>query len=178
MLVGLALVPLLGFVPTARATGTGVCTISGTIHFTSSPRTPTEGGWSIEPAVMQCRGVFRGWDRILGPGSFKGSGVYSNPPTGGGTCVPQVGSGTVDYLIPTSEQDVRVIEPQGFLLAGAGSFTTPTLKGTFQVTPPFDGEADCQAKPATEAYFLAEVVMLRLPPRPALTVTAPGAGER
>jgi hypothetical protein len=167
VLAGLVLWPQVAFVPSAQATGAGACTISGTINFTSSPLTPTQGAWNIEPAVIQCYGQFRPWGRMLGPGSFAGSGVYATPPTASGAasgaCAPHIGSGTVDYMIPTSEQDVHLIEPQSFFMAGAGSFTTPTLKGIFQVGPINDGDEGCLAQPVSDAVFLAQVVLLRPP---------------
>ena len=161
LLSGLVVSSLLGFAPPADALGAAVCTVSGTINFVPSPQTPARGGWSIEPAVMECRGLFRSWERILGPGSFTGSGSYNAAPDGRGACLHHVGSGTVDYRIPTSEQDVHMIEPHDFVLAGSGSFITPTLRGTFQVMPPYDGEGDCVTKPVTKALFLAEAVMVR-----------------
>ena len=50
------------------------------------------------------------------------------------------------------------MEPYAFLLAGAGAFTTPTLRGTFQITS-FDG--NCVTGPVTKASFLAQVTLLR-----------------
>lgn len=44
-------------------------------------------------------------------------------------------------------------------MAGTGAFSTPTLRGTFQVTPPYDG--DCQTTPLTKALFFAEASMVR-----------------
>lgn len=163
-LLALVVLPVLGFIPTAHALGAGICTISGTIRFSTSPQIPTQGTWHIETGVIECRGLFNRVERILGPGSFSGSGFYGTmAPNHGGACLHQVGSGTVDYRIPTSEQDVHLIEPQTFVLAGAGSFTTPTLKGTFQVSPPYDGEGVCLTKPLSRAVFLAEAAMVRHP---------------
>jgi hypothetical protein len=160
-LSGLALLCLLGFAPPADALGAGVCTISGIINFSPS-QTPLQGVWSIDPAVIECRGLFRSWDRILQPGSFIGSGSYST--SGNGSCLERVGWGTVDYMIHTSEQDVHMVEPHEFVLAGGGTFTTPTLSGTSQVVPPYHGEGDCLTKPVSQkAFFLAQVVMARIP---------------
>ena len=64
----------------------------------------------------------------------------------------------VDYWIPTEKQDVHVVEPNAFLLAGAGAITTPTLKGVFQI-PAYDG--NCVTAPVTRATFLAEVTLFR-----------------
>jgi hypothetical protein len=70
-----------------------------------------------------------------------------------------VGTGNVDYMIPTTEADVRIKEPHDFVLAGAGAFATPSLHGSFQITPPYAG--DCVTKPVTRATFIAQALMLR-----------------
>jgi hypothetical protein len=165
VLPGLVLLPILGSVPPADAAGVAACTISGTITF-SSPSTPAprEGVWTIDPAVIDCHGLFNTWERILGPGSFTGSGTFTMAPHGGGACVQHVGSGTVDYRIPTSEQDVHLVEDQTFALAGAGSFRTPSLGGTFQLAPPHDGERNCLTEPVTRAVFVAQALMVRFRP--------------
>ena len=67
----------------------------------------------------------------------------------------------LDYVIPTSEQDVHVVEPESSVLAGAGSFTTPSLQGSFQVSPPYDSR-DCLTGAVTRALFVAQGVMVRL----------------
>jgi len=160
LLVGLVVMPLVGYAPPARAMGGGACTISGTINFAPTSTNPGRGVWSIEPAVISCQGVFRAYERITGPGSFSGSGTYTETPAGSGTCLHHVGSGNVDYTIPTTEADVRIKEPHEFVLAGAGAFATPSLRGSFQVTPPYDG--DCVARPVTRATFIAEAVLTRV----------------
>lgn len=160
----LFLLSLLAAAPPAGAAGAGVCTISGTITFSPTPQTPTQGGWTIEPAVIDCHGVFNKRERILGGGSFTGSGTYTTAPGGRGTCLHHAASGTVDYRIRTSEQDVHVVERQDFVLAGVGSFTTPTLQGTFQVTPTLDGEGEghCLTESVMKAFFQAEGLMVRV----------------
>jgi hypothetical protein len=157
--LGLVLLPTPG-APTAQAAGVAACTITGTIRFFPSSDNPRQGAWNVEPAVIDCGGLFRGWNRILRPGSFAGSGSYAALPTGTGTCLHHVGSGTVDYWIFTPETDVHLKEPQSFVLAGAGTFSTPTLRATFQVTPPTDG--DCVTKPLTSALFVAQATLVRL----------------
>ena len=162
VLPGLVLLPILGSVPPADAAGVAACTITGTITFSSSAApAPREGVWTIAPAVIDCHGMFNTWERILGPGSFTGSGTFTMAPHGGGACVQHVGSGTVDYRIPTSEQDVHLVERQTFALAGAGSFRTPSLGGTFQLAPPHDGERDCMTEPVTRALFVAQALLAR-----------------
>jgi hypothetical protein len=159
IILGLAALPIVGPVSTAEATGGAACTITGTISFEPSPVTPADGKWRIEPAVIDCRGLFRSWERILGPGVFAGSGTYTTLPTSGASCLHNIGSGIVDYRIPTTEADVHLNEQHNFVLAGAGAFSTPTLRGTFQVTPPYEG--DCVTKRVTKALFLAEASMVR-----------------
>jgi hypothetical protein len=163
LLTGLALAPFFTSAPAAEATGAGVCAIGGTITFTPSGSAPSEGRWSIAPATIDCRGLFntRGRERIMGPGSFAGSGSYGTVQSGDGSCLRQLGPGRVDYWIPTSEQDVHVVEPPTFTLAGAGTFTTPTLRGTFQI-PVHAG--DCANEPVNRALFLAQVALVRSHP--------------
>jgi len=147
--------------PPAQAAGLAACTITGTIRFFPPSDNRMQGAWSVEPAVIDCRGVFSstGRQRILRPGAFSGSGTYAALPTGTGTCLHKVGSGTVDYWIFTSEADVHLKEPQSFVLAGTGTFSTPSLRATFQLTPPTDG--DCVTKPVTRALFVAQATLVR-----------------
>jgi hypothetical protein len=163
--LALASLPFVGFVPPAGATGGGACTISGTIIFLHSPGTTTQGVWAIDPGVISCQGLFNGYDRILGPGRFSGTGSYTALPGGSGPCLRNVGSGNVDYSFSTTGSDVHLVEPNNYTLAGVGTFTTPTLKGTFEITPPYEG--DCVTAPITKALFLAEVTLVRfVPPDP------------
>lgn len=149
---------LVGPAPRAEAVGGAVCSISGTINLSRSAGDPTQGRWSIEPAVISCQGIFRAYDRITGPGKFTGTGRYEIP-VDTGSCLQRVGSGNLDYLIPTDQADVRIQEPYQFVHAGAGTFTSPSLNGSFQITPPFDG--DCLTRSVTEATFLAEAILVR-----------------
>jgi hypothetical protein len=163
--VGLVVLALVGWVPPAAATGTAVCSISGTITFSHSELTSTDGTWAIGPAVINCHGPYNGYERIIGPGQFSGAGTYQAFPGGTGTCLHSIGSGTVRYGFPTTAYDIRLVEPHSYTLAGAGAFSTPSLKGTFQVTPPYDG--DCVTKPVTTALFVAQAWLLRFyPPDP------------
>jgi hypothetical protein len=50
-------------------------------------------------------------------------------------------------------------EKNEFVLAGAGKFTTPSLKGSFIIPPPYEG--DCITTPVTRATFIAQVVLAR-----------------
>ena len=160
--LGVLTLALMGFIPPAEATGTAVCTISGTITFSRSELTTTNGFWTIGPAVISCQGLYNGYERIMGPGNFAGAGTYTAFPYGSGTCLHSVGSGSVEYGFPTTAYDIRLVEPQNYTLAGAGTFTTPSLKGTFEVTPPYDG--DCVTKPVTTALFVAQASLLRFYP--------------
>lgn len=159
VLAGLVLSTFFATMPAADALGLGVCTITGTIAFTHSPADPDHGTWQISPAVIQCRGQFNTRELMVRQGPFAGSGSYTVVPSGQGGCLRELGTGTVDYWIPTDEQDVHVKEPHTFLLAGAGAFTTPTLRGLFQVAK-YDG--NCLTSPVTRSLFLAEVTLLRL----------------
>ena len=165
LLLGLTMAPLVGPVPAAQATGAGVCTISGTISFTHSPVRATQGLWNIE-GVLNCQGLYNGYRRFNGPGTFAGSGTYTALPLGNGSCLHHDGSGTVDYRFPTTGDDIHLVEPQDYTLVGAaGTFTTPSLRGAFQITPPFEG--DCVTTPLTRALFVAEATLVRFyPPDP------------
>jgi hypothetical protein len=167
-LIGITIAASLAVAPPASAAGAGACTISGTISFQPSAG---DGLWEISPALMECRGVFNGWERILGPGAFKGSGTYRPVPTAGGDCLHSFATGTIDYWIPTSEQDVHLTEPHDFMLSQAGEFRTPTLRGGFQIIRPDD---DCLTTSTFKAIFLAQVTLARF--RSPL-VRAPGGTE-
>ena len=160
--MALASLPLVGFVPTAEATGAAACTITGTITFSHAANTTTQRVWTIDPAIISCQGLYNGYERIMGPGRFFGSGSYTALPNGNGACLHNVGSGTVDYTFPTTAYDIRLVEPQDYTMAGVGAFTTPSLRGTFQITPPYEG--DCVTTPITKAFFLAQATLVRFYP--------------
>jgi hypothetical protein len=163
--MGLVVMALVGWVPPAEATGTAVCTISGTITFSHSELTSTAGTWTIGPAMINCQGPYNGYERVTGPGRFAGAGTYRAFPDGTGTCLHSLGTGTVQYGFPTTAYDIRLVEPGEYALAGAGAFTSPSLKATFEVAPPYDG--DCVTTPVTSALFVAEAWLLRFyPPDP------------
>ena len=163
--LALASLPLAGFIPPAEATGAAACSMTGTITFLHSANASAQGVWRIDPAVISCQGLFNGYERIVGPGRFSGAGSYTALPGGSGACLRNVGSGTVDYTLPTTGADVHLVEPNDYTLAGIGAFNSPSLRGTFQVTPPSEG--DCVTKPITKALFLAEVTLIRfVPPDP------------
>lgn len=152
--------------PAAEAIAAGACSISGTIAFTPSAAGADHGAWVIGPAVIACRGPFRvpHPEQMNGvPGSFSGLGSYSTVPAGPSHCLRELGSGTVDYWIKTEEQDVHMKEPHEFVLAGAGLFTTPTLRGAFEV-PLHEG--NCLDGPVNRATFLAQVTVVRVPRSP------------
>ena len=154
----LVVLPLVGFASQAGAAGGGVCRIIGRIVF--SPKTDSDGGWSIQSGIIECQGVLAGGkNRILGPGKFTGSGTYGPVAPAGGACMHQTGKGTVNYSIPTTGGFLVISEPRWYAMVGTGSFTTPTLRGTFQAAPPYTG--DCVTKPMTSAGFVAETVLYR-----------------
>jgi len=153
----LVALPLVAFASGAGAVGGGACRITGRMVF--SPQTETNGRWSIEDGIIDCQGLLSGGkNRILGPGEFKGSGSYSAL-GGGGACLHQTGSGTLEYRIPTSGGYLFISEPDSYTMAGVGAFTTPTLRGAFEVAPPYNG--DCVTKPVTSATFVAEATLYR-----------------
>jgi hypothetical protein len=156
--LGLLVLPVIGFTSDAGAVGYGACTISGTISFT--PTSAAAGTWSIFPAVIDCQGVIAARRRIIGRGAFKGTGTYEALPPGDSACLRQSGTGKMEYDIPTSGGEIKVSEPGDYRLSGVGTFSTPTLRGTFQVTP---AGGDCLTKPVTRAAFLAQAILLRYP---------------
>ena len=164
LMAGLVMFPFVGSVPAADATGGSACTITGTITFSASSVTAAEGRWAIGPAVISCHGLFNGYERILGPGPFSGSGAYTAFPSGSGTCLHNVGTGTIDYHFPTTASDIHLVEPSTYTLAGAGALSTPSLNGTFQVAPT---SGNCVTASVTSALFVAEAVLVRfVPPDP------------
>jgi hypothetical protein len=153
--------PVVGVAPAAHSVGEGACTISGTISFSPSGQAAAEGAWRIGPAILDCQGIVAARHRIIGRGPFRGSGTFNLLPGGAGSCVNQAGTGTIEYTIPTSGGDILVNEPDQYTTAGAGTLHTPTLNGSLEILPPYEG--DCVTKPITRATFLAEVVLLRYP---------------
>lgn len=169
VLAGLALTVLFVPTPAANALAAGGCIISGTIRFTPAAGSSDRGLWDINPAVIQCQGMFNAvssprygygvGEPFTGSGEqFTGSGSYKTVPLGDGGCLQELGEGTVDYWFRTVNQDVHMREKNTFLLAGAGAFTTPTLYGSFQI-PLHEG--GCLTGPPTTALFLAEVTVVR-----------------
>jgi hypothetical protein len=159
ILSGLLVFSLAGIAPSAEAAGGAVCAVSGTINFSPAANASREGTWRIDPAVINCQGIFRGYERITGPAAFTGSGTYNEVVDSDGTCLHHIGSGTVDYWVPTTEADVHIVEPHEFVLAGAGAFTTPSLNGNIALTPPFNG--NCLTMSVTKATFVAAGVLVR-----------------
>jgi hypothetical protein len=167
LLVGVVATSVLGFVPAANGLGGAVCVISGTITFAPpSAEAPagSPGSWDIGPGQIQCNGIINGY-RIWGTGPFTGSGTYTSLPVAGSTCghlVHHVGMGNVDYLMRSAAMLFRMRETKRFVLAGAGEFSTPSLRGALQLLPPYDG--DCVTKPITRATFVAQARYLRTEP--------------
>jgi hypothetical protein len=155
--LALVVLPVLGFTSAADAVGEGACTITGTISF--STRTLSAGTWTIGPAVIDCQGIVAARRLITGRGPFSGSGSFTALPPGDSACLRQAGSGKVDYKIPTTAGPILVSEEEDHTLAGVGTFTTPSLHGSFQLAPPYDG--DCLTKPVSRVTFVAEVVLTR-----------------
>ncbi|HKY77826.1 MAG TPA: hypothetical protein VJS45_16950 [Acidimicrobiia bacterium] len=156
---GLALLPLAGFAPRAEALGGGTCTISGTIAFEPATGPYMQGVWNIRPGAIDCKGAYKGPDYFTGQGPFIGTGTYKVLPSGTGTCIHQVGEGSVDYTLVTNGGWYRLTEKSEFVLAGAGKFTTPSMNGSFVIPPPYEG--DCITSPVTRATFVAQVLLVR-----------------
>ena len=168
MLLGAVVATMVvGFVPAASGLGGAVCVISGTITFappSAGAAAETPGTWNIGPAQIECNGAINGY-HIWGTGPFTGSGTYTSPPEAGSPCghlVHHVGMGSVDYVMRSAAMIYRVRESKRFVLAGAGEFSTPSLRGAIQLLPPYDG--DCVTKPITRATFLAQGRYLRTEP--------------
>jgi hypothetical protein len=163
LVLAVVALPLVGFGPVADATGAAACTISGTMTFTAASVEASQGAWAIDPAVISCQGLYNGYERILGPGAFSGAGTYTAFPAAGGSCLHHIGVGTVDYTVLTSASDVHLVEPHAYTLLGpTGTFESPSLRGSFQVMAPYDG--DCVTKPVTKALFVAQAVLTRFYP--------------
>jgi hypothetical protein len=167
LLVAVVATSVVGFVPAASGLGGAMCVIGGTITFTppaAEAASGTPGTWNIGPAQIQCDGIINGY-RIWGTGPFSGWGTYTSPPAAGSTCghlVHHVGMGNVDYLMRSAAMLFRVRETKRFVLAGAGEFSTPSLRGAIQLLPPYDG--DCVTTPITRATFHAQARYLRTEP--------------
>jgi hypothetical protein len=168
LLLGIAVATsVVGFVPAASGLGGAACVIGGTITFkpqADAAPSGTSGTWNIGPAQIECNGAINGY-RIWGTGPFTGSGTYTGPPATGSACghlVHLVGMGDVDYLMRSAAMIYRVRESKRFVLAGAGEFSTPSLRGAIQLLPPYDG--DCVTKPITRATFRAQGRYLRTEP--------------
>ncbi len=159
LVAGLLVAPLAVSPAPAGATGGAACVLGGTMQFTPDQVTPARGLWRIEPGVINCQGFFRAKHFIIGPGRFTGSGTYTEVPEGGGPCRHIVGTGQVDYVIPTDHSTQHIEEQFDFLFAGAGVFATPSLRGSVQATSPYRG--DCVTEPVTRASFVAQAVLLR-----------------
>ena len=164
VLLGLMVLPVLGFSPPVGAVGYGACTIIGTITFSPSSgalAAASSGTWAIGPALLDCQGVIGKRARITGRGPLRGSGSFTALPPGEGGCLRQNGTGKVEYEIPTASGRILVKEAETHTLAGVGVIDTSTLHGTFQLPPPYDG--DCLTKPLGRSTFVAQVTLVRNP---------------
>jgi hypothetical protein len=162
VLLGVVVSSVVGSVPAADAIGGAACTITGTISFLPPSDVSGRGAWSIDPAAINCQGAVNGY-HFLGQGPFTGSGSSTGIPADGGACLHQVGTGTVEYTIQTAAMDHHIRESwTRFTLAGAGAFTTPSLRGSLALLPPYDG--DCVTKPVTKATFVAQAFMPKTAP--------------
>lgn len=135
--------------------GVGTCAINGKIKF-SPAAAGGQGTWETESATIECQGVIYGLARILGRGPFYGSGSMGPLSAGTGPCMLDLGPGDIDYTIPTTMGDLRIIEP---IAAGHGFFTSRNMSGSFQLFPPYEG--GCAPNPLGRATFMAEGIFTR-----------------
>lgn len=156
--LGAVVLPIIGLVPTADAAGYGVCTLSGTITFKAHDQ--SGGDWFIGPAILDCQGV-SGRRRLLGKGSFTGSGTYASLAPAGG-CLEETGKGTVEYRVPTTSGDILLKEAVTHTLAAAGVIDTETIHGLVQLAP----NGDCLTKPVARTSFVSQILFLRYPRDP------------
>ena len=159
--IALFVLPAIGLPAPAHAVGYGACTVVGTITFVEADALASTGTWSIGPAILDCQGVIGKRARIIGRGPFRGHGTFTAVAPAGGGCLRQTGTGSVNYEIPTATGTIKVEEAETHTLVGAGALETPSLHGTFQVPPPYQG--DCVSKPVSKASFVAELVLIRNP---------------
>ena len=96
--------------------------------------------------------------RIFGSGPFTGKGTYTTLLPAGGPCLQRVGTGVVDYTFQSGAMIFHKQEKQQFIVAGIGKLTTPSIRATLQLAPPYNG--DCLTKPVTRATFAAEGAMV------------------
>ena len=154
--------PFIATVPPAEAIGGAACTISGTMNF--FPPTPgsAEGRWRIAPGAISCQGALNGY-HFYGQGPFFGEGTYTGLPAGPGSCLHYLGEGTVDYVMRTGAMVHRIREAKHFTFAGAaGTFMTPSLRGSLVMGPPFQG--NCVTEPVTQATFVAQGLLPKTAP--------------
>lgn len=160
-----------GFVPPAHAVGGAACVLGGTIHFTEPFGTTGPGTWEINPGQIDCDGALNGY-RIFGSGPFTGKGTYTTLLPAGGPCLQRIGTGMVDYTFQSGAMMFHKQEKQQFIVAGVGKLTTPSIRATLQLAPPYNG--DCLTMPVTRATFAAQGVMVWTAP----FFLDPGSGEQ
>lgn len=171
LFLGVVATSVFGFVPPAHAFGAAACVIGGTISFTEPFGTTGPGSWEINPGQIDCDGALNGY-RIFGSGPFTGKGTYTGLLPAGGPCLQRMGKGTVDYTFQSGAMMFHKQEKQEFIVAGAGKLTTPSIRATLQLAPPYDG--DCLTKPVTRATFAAQGTMVWTAP----FFLEPGSGEQ
>ena len=151
------MLPVLHAAPAAEAGfGVGTCVINGKIKFSPAMAGSGQGRWETESATIECHGVIYGLARILGRGPFYGSGTMGPLSAGTGPCMLDLGPGDIDYTIPTTMGDLRIIEP---IAAGLGVFTSRNMSGSFQLFPPYEG--GCAVNPLGRATFMGEGIFTR-----------------
>ena len=156
-ILSVLMLPVLHAAPAAEAGfGIGACVINGKIKFSPANASSGQGRWETESATIECHGVIYGLARILGRGPFYGSGTMGPLSAGTGPCMLDLGPGDIDYTIPTTMGDLRIIES---IAAGNGFFTSKNMTGSFQLFPPYEG--GCAMNPLGRATFMAEGIFTR-----------------
>src|SRR5688500_8060054 len=153
------MVPLVVLAPQAGAVGAGTCTISGTVAFEPPTGPYLRGVWTIRPGAIDCKGVYKGVDYFIGQGPFTASGTYTVLPSGTGSCIHQVGGGSVDYTFVTNVGWYHLTHTSDFVLDEAGKSATPSMNGSSVFPPPYEG--DSITTPVTRATFVAQVLLAR-----------------
>lgn len=160
--LGVVVLPVLHVAPAAEAgLGAGTCVINGQIRFSPANGPSGQGMWQTESATIECHGLIYGLNRLDGRGPFAGSGSLGPLSAGTGPCMLDLGPGSIDYTIPTTMGDLRIVEP---IAAGLGFFTSRNMSGSFQLIPPYEG--GCAVNPFGRATFMAEGIFTRRDAQP------------
>ena len=155
--------------PAAEAIGAAECLITGTIRFIPSAENPERGAWNIDPAMIQCQGMFNfvssprqgnGVGESFNPQGqqFRGTGSYQTVPSSDGGCLHELGEGEVDYWIPHREAG-RPHEGAEHLPPGRRRYLHDPDAATGRSRS--RGTGQLPDGPGDQGPFLAEVTLVR-----------------